>query len=133
MQSLGLIEVRGMLAGIAAADAALKAANVQLLRSEKISGGLTTIELIGDVAAVTAAVEAGKFVAENLGQLRSSHVIARLDPETEKILLDKPEAKDIEVKKTITEKVVKEDNNSISKPSVNEKNSTVNNKPVSEK
>ena len=60
LKALGLIEVRGKLGAILAADAAVKAANVTLFGSEVILGGLTTIHIIGDVAAVKAAVEAGE-------------------------------------------------------------------------
>lgn len=88
LQALGLIEVTGYLGAITAADAALKAANVHLLKSEKIRGGITTIELVGDVAAVSAAVEAGTVVAENLGSLRSSHVIPRLDAAVQALLIE---------------------------------------------
>ncbi len=86
VQALGLIEVTGYLGAIAAADAALKAANVTLLRSEKIKGGFTTVELIGDVAAIQAAVDAGKVVAEKLNCLRAGHVIARMDGATANLL-----------------------------------------------
>lgn len=88
LEALGMIEVTGYLGAISAADAALKAANVSLLRSEKIQGGITTVQLIGDVSAVTAAVEAGKLVAEGLGCFRASHVIPRMDLATQAILLD---------------------------------------------
>jgi microcompartment protein CcmL/EutN len=89
LEALGMIEVTGYLGAVSAADAALKAANVQLLKSEKIKGGITTVELIGDVAAITAAVDAGRVVAEQLGCLRSSHVIPRLDPSVQELLLKK--------------------------------------------
>lgn len=101
LQALGMIEVTGYLGAISSADAALKAANVTLLRSEKVQGGITTVELIGDVSAVTAAVEAGKMVAEKLGCFRASHVIPRMDPATQAILLDIKE-------KPASEKVITE-------------------------
>ena len=66
MRALGMIEVRGFLGAISAVDAALKAANVELNNAETIRGGLTTIELVGDVAAVHAAVGAGVIVAKKL-------------------------------------------------------------------
>ena len=88
LEALGLIEVNGYLGAISAADAALKAANVKLLKSEKIKGGITTVELVGDVAAITAAVDAGKVVAETLGCLRASHVIARMDNAVQSLLLE---------------------------------------------
>lgn len=96
IEALGMIEVTGYLGAISAADAALKAANVKLLRSEKVKGGITTIELVGDVAAITAAVDAGKMVAEKLNCLRASHVIARMDPAVQNLLLsDKEETKTV--------------------------------------
>ncbi|EOI01893.1 hypothetical protein UAY_01301 [Enterococcus moraviensis ATCC BAA-383] len=104
LEALGLIEVNGYLGAICAADAALKAANVKLLKSEKIKGGITTIELVGDVAAITAAVDAGKVVAETLGCLRASHVIARMDNAVQSLLLEEhplPEAtKDLPIETT---------------------------------
>ncbi|MBU5314409.1 BMC domain-containing protein [Tissierella carlieri] len=86
-KALGLIEVRGKLGAILAADAAAKAANVTLLGSEVIRGGLTTIHIIGDVAAVEAAVEAGEVAVANKNCLISSHVIPRLDNQVEQMLM----------------------------------------------
>lgn len=104
VEALGMIEVTGYLGAISAADAALKAANVKLLRSEKVKGGITTIELVGDVAAITAAVDAGKIVAEKLNCLRASHVIARMDPAVQNLLLDDKE----EVKKSVESPIISE-------------------------
>lgn len=84
--SLGLIEVKGYVGAIEAVDAALKAANVTLLNMEKISGGLVTVKLIGDVAAVQAAVEAGGEAAKKVTLLISSHVIPRVHEETMNVL-----------------------------------------------
>lgn len=86
-RALGLIEVHGKLGAILAADAAVKAANVNLLGSEVIRGGLTTIHIIGDVAAVKAAVEAGEIAVANKNCLISSHVIPRLDSQVEQMLM----------------------------------------------
>ena len=86
-KALGLIEVRGKLGAILAADAAVKAANIILLGSEEIRGGLTTIYLIGDVAAVKAAVEAGEVSVANKNCLISSHIIPRLDSQVENMLM----------------------------------------------
>ncbi|OZV13059.1 microcompartment protein [Tissierella sp. P1] len=86
-KALGLIEVRGKLGAILAADAAVKEANVTLFGSEVIRGGLTTIHIIGDVAAVKAAVEAGEFAVANKNCLISSHVIPRLDNQVEQMLM----------------------------------------------
>lgn len=87
IQALGLIEVNGLLGGIAAADAALKTADVDLISAEKVNGGLTTIHLSGDVAAIQVAVEAGSVVARDLNCLRSSHVIPRLASETSEMVI----------------------------------------------
>lgn len=86
-KALGLIEVRGKLGAILAADAAVKAANVILLGGEVIRGGLTTIHIIGDVEAVKAAVEAGEVAVANKNCLISSHVIPRLDDQVEQMLI----------------------------------------------
>lgn len=91
MKALGMVEVKGFLGAISVADAALKAADVTLLKAEIINGGLTTVELIGDVAAVQAAVEVGT-VAKELNCLIAHHVISRVDAQTEVILSD-PEPK----------------------------------------
>ncbi len=73
--ALGLIETRGLLPAIEAADASLKAANVTLSKVEKVGGGLVTIMLRGDVAAVKAATDAGASAARKVGELLSVHVI----------------------------------------------------------
>ncbi|EAA0093466.1 BMC domain-containing protein [Listeria innocua] len=86
-EALGLIEVTGFLGAVVAADTCLKAANVELIRCEVIKGGLTTVELTGDVGAVNAAVEAGKAATESLGCLISSHVIARMSEETKSLFV----------------------------------------------
>ncbi len=86
-KALGLIEVRGKLGAILAADAAVKAANIILIGSEVISGGLTTIHIIGDVAAVKSAVEAGEAAVASKNCLISSHVIPRLDGQVEQMLI----------------------------------------------
>lgn len=91
-EALGLIEVTGFLGAVVAADTCLKAANVELIRCEVIKGGLTTVELTGDVGAVNAAVEAGKAATESLGCLISSHVIARLSEETKSLFVQTEEA-----------------------------------------
>ncbi|TCL57429.1 BMC domain-containing protein [Allofournierella massiliensis] len=85
MQALGMIETRGLLASIEAADAMLKAADVTLLDRTKVGGGLVTISVTGDVAAVKAAVGAGAAAAERLGGglLVTQHVIARPQQDVE--------------------------------------------------
>lgn len=79
--ALGLIETYGFLGAVEAADTALKAAEVELLGLTKVKGGLVTITLTGEVAAMIAAVDAATASVERLGVHRSSHVIPRLDEE----------------------------------------------------
>lgn len=95
MKALGMIEVSGYLGAVAACDAALKAADVDLNNAEVIRGGLTTVELVGDVAAVKAAVDAGVAVVESLGCLISHHVIARLDEQTEVVTTSRKKEEEI--------------------------------------
>ncbi|MDS1002320.1 BMC domain-containing protein [Clostridium sporogenes] len=87
IKALGLIEVRGYLGAIEAADSALKAASVELIGCEKIKGGIVTVKITGDVGAVQAAVEAGAKTSQKLKVFRHSHVIPRLHEDTLKILL----------------------------------------------
>ena len=79
MKALGMIEVIGLPPAIEAADAALKAANVTLLAIAKADAGIMTVEITGDVSAVTAAVEAGAAAASRIGTLRAKHVIPNVD------------------------------------------------------
>ncbi|EAD4493626.1 BMC domain-containing protein [Listeria monocytogenes] len=93
-EALGLIEVTGFLGAVVAADTCLKAANVELIQCEVIRGGLTTVELTGDVVgAVNAAIEAGKAATEDLGCLVSSHVIARMSEDTKALFVPQEEVK----------------------------------------
>ena len=80
-QALGLIETRGLVGAIEAADAGLKAAPVALLGSERVDAALVTVLFSGDVASVKAAVDAGAAAAERVGELVSVHVIPRPDPQ----------------------------------------------------
>ena len=75
--AIGMIETQGLTAVIEAVDTACKAANVEVIGREKLGGGYITVLIKGDVAAVTAAVEAGKNKVEGLGKLIAAHVIAR--------------------------------------------------------
>ena len=86
MKALGMIETRGLVAAIEAADAMVKAANVTLTTKEHIGGGLVTVMVRGDVGAVKAATDAGAAAAERVGELVSVHVIARPHGELEDIL-----------------------------------------------
>ena len=86
MEALGMIETRGLVAAIEAADAMAKAANVTLIGSEKIGSGLVSIMVRGDVGAVKAAVEAGGAAAARLGEVIATHVIPRPHNDVEKLL-----------------------------------------------
>ena len=79
--ALGMIETSGLLSAIEAADAGLKAANVRLLGTDYVRGGLVMVRFEGDVAAVQAAVDAGTMAAQRVGLVVSSHVIPRAMPE----------------------------------------------------
>jgi ethanolamine utilization microcompartment shell protein EutS len=85
-EALGMIETRGLVAAIEAADAMLKAANVTLVGTEKIGSGLVSVMVRGDVGAVKAAVESGASSAARLGELVATHVIPRPHTDVEKIL-----------------------------------------------
>lgn len=84
--ALGLIETKGLVGAIEAADAAVKAANVELIGKEKITAALVTIKIKGEVAAVKSAVDAGAAAAQRVGQLISTHVIPRPDDQIDFIV-----------------------------------------------
>ena len=86
-QALGMVETKGLIAAIEAADAMVKAANVTLVGKEKIGSGLVTVMVRGDVGAVKASVEAGAAAAKRVGELVSVHVIPRPHEDVEGILL----------------------------------------------
>ena len=86
MEALGMVETRGLVAAIEAADAMVKAANVVLVGSEKIGSGLVSVMVRGDVGAVKAAVEAGGDAAQKLGEVVATHVIPRPHGDVEKLL-----------------------------------------------
>ena len=85
-EALGMIETKGLVAVIEAADAMVKSANVSLMGYEKIGSGLVTVMVRGDVGAVKAAVDAGAAAADKVGQVVSVHVIPRPHGDVEKIL-----------------------------------------------
>lgn len=87
--ALGMIETRGLVGAIEAADAMVKAANVELIGKEYIGGGLVTVLVKGDVGAVKAAVDAGAAAARRVGELISVHVIPRPHDELKKIVPQK--------------------------------------------
>ena len=84
--ALGMVETRGLVAAIEAADAMVKAANVQLVGKEQVGGGLVTVMVRGDVGAVKAATDAGAAAAEKVGELVSVHVIPRPHAEVDSVL-----------------------------------------------
>jgi ethanolamine utilization protein EutM len=84
--ALGLVETRGLVGAIEAADAMVKAANVVLIGREQIGGGLVTVMVRGDVGAVKAATDAGAVAAGKVGEVVSVHVIPRPHDEVEGIL-----------------------------------------------
>ena len=84
--SLGMIETKGLIGAIEAADAMVKSSNVQLVGKEQVGGGLVTVMVRGDVGAVKAATDAGAAAAEKVGELISVHVIARPHMEVDAIL-----------------------------------------------
>ena len=86
MEALGMVETRGLVAAIEAADAMVKAANGVLIGSEKIGSGLVSVMVRGDVGAVKAAVDAGAAAAGSLGEIVATHVIPRPHADVEKLL-----------------------------------------------
>ena len=84
--ALGMVETRGLVGAIEAADAMVKAPNVTLVGKEQVGAGLVTVLVRGDVGAVKAATDAGAAAAENVGELISVHVIPRPHAEVEVIL-----------------------------------------------
>lgn len=89
LSALGLIETKGLVGAVEAADAMVKAANVVLTGKEHVGGGLVTVMVRGDVGAVKAATDAGAAAAARVGELISAHVIARPHTELEPILTHK--------------------------------------------
>ena len=85
-EALGLIETKGLVSSIEAADAMVKAANVSLIGYEKIGSGLVTVMVRGDVGAVKAATDAGAAAAKRVGEVLSVHVIPRPHTDVEKML-----------------------------------------------
>jgi ethanolamine utilization protein EutM len=85
-EALGMVETRGLVGAIEAADAMVKAANVKLVGKEKVGHGLVTVMVRGDVGAVKASVDAGAAAAKRVGELVSVHVIPRPHDDVEGIL-----------------------------------------------
>ena len=133
-KALGLIEVIGLTQAIVAADEAVKSASVNILGIEKVTGGIVTVKIIGDVSAVTAAVESSKSMIEHSGNLRSVHVISRLHEEVfsiveeinpknmifknqlvkddkESKILDNIETQELEIETLVTKSDIETENN----------------------
>lgn len=87
-RALGLIETKGLVGAIEAADAMVKAANVTLIGTEQTIAALITVKVVGEVSAVKAAVDAGSAAAERIGELVSCHVIPRPHAETQSIVFE---------------------------------------------
>jgi len=85
-EALGMIETKGLVGAIEAADAMTKSANVKLIGYEKIGSGLVTVMVRGDVGAVKAAVDAGACAADKVGEIVSQHVIPRPHTDVENLL-----------------------------------------------
>ena len=85
-EALGLIETRGLVAAIEAADAMVKAANVKFMGRQKVKGGLVAIMVAGDVGAVKAATDAGAAACKRVGEMVSAHVIPRPHRDIDKML-----------------------------------------------
>jgi len=96
--ALGMVETKGAVGAVEAADAMVKAANVSLIGKVKVGGALVTVMVRGDVGAVKAAVDAGAAAAERVGELVSCHVIPRPHQDLEQILPKLPEAKAVKEK-----------------------------------
>nr|WP_246118547.1 BMC domain-containing protein [Desulfobotulus alkaliphilus] len=86
LNALGMVETKGLVGAVEAADAMVKAANVTLIGREQVGSGLVTVMVRGDVGAVKAATDAGAAAADRVGELVSVHVIPRPHSEVERIL-----------------------------------------------
>jgi len=86
--ALGLVETRGLVGAIEAADAMVKAADVKIISKEYVTGALVIIKVMGETAAVKSSVDAGSAAAQRVGELVSSHVIPRPDDQIDDILFD---------------------------------------------
>ncbi len=86
--ALGLIETKGLVGAIEAADAMVKAAEVKLVGKEKVTGALMLVKVLGEVAAVKSAVDAGSVAAQRVGELVSVHVIPRPDDQIDPLIIE---------------------------------------------
>ncbi len=92
-EALGMIETKGYVGSVEASDAMVKAANVSLIKTISIGGGLITVLCQGDVGSVKAAVDAGTRAVSKIGELVSSHIIARPHEDLVKAFIGAPTAK----------------------------------------
>ena len=107
--ALGLIETKGLIGAIEAADAGTKAANVKLIAKEYATGALVLVKFEGEVAAVKSAVDAAAAAAQRVGQLVSAHVIPRPDDQIDDIVYETSiPKKEISTKKSVNKSVKKE-------------------------
>ncbi len=104
--ALGLVETRGLVAAIEAADAMVKTANIRLIGKDRTDPAMITIKIIGETAAVRSAVEAGAAAAQKVGQLVSKHVIPRPADGLEKIIFENTILTDQEIKELLGEEEV---------------------------
>lgn len=118
-KALGMIETRGLIGSIEAADAMIKAADVRLVKQEKIDGGLVSVLVEGDVGAVQAAVEAGKAAADRVGELIAYHVIPHPDEGVSAVIQKKktkPEVKDVQKETNEMKVTISKDEDERTKP-----------------
>jgi len=129
-RALGMIETRGLIASIEAADAMVKAAKVQLVGKEKVQGGLVTILVVGETAAVKSAIDAGAAAAQRVGELVSTHIIPRPDDQIDGII---GEVKQVERKPRKQEEEIipeKKPERTVKQKKIDEKESFEEVKPV---
>lgn len=101
-EAIGMIETQGLVSSYEAADAMVKAANVQVVKQELVDAGIVTVIVKGDVGAVQAAVSAGKAAVERLGTLLGAHVIPRADDEVNTLINLKEKKKVAKTGKQVT-------------------------------
>ncbi len=129
--ALGLIETKGLVGAIEAADAMVKAANVKLLGKERATGALINVRVVGEVAAVKSAVDAGAAAAQRVGELVSAHVIPRPDDQLEDLVYSFPKGggmhrkreqrrKEVQESKKVVEETVHEEKEEVKEVEIKE-------------